>query len=788
MNIKKQHIIAKLKKHKIKLSVFVLVLLYWFFCLPTVLFKDATSTVVESSTGALLGARIADDEQWRFPALDSVPYRFEQSILLFEDEYFYTHLGFNPVAMGKAIYGNITTDKRRGGSTLTQQVIRLSRKNSKRTYIEKGLELVKATRLESQYSKEEILNMYATYAPFGGNVVGLETAAWRYFRLPAHQLSWGQSAALAVLPNNPSMVRPGKNESTLSRKRNQLLEKLWKKGIIDESTYELSLLEELPGKPYPLPQIAPHLTERIRKENKGKRIKTTIQGPIQRELNRLAKEHHVQLRQNEIYNLAILVMDVETKEVVGYVGNAPTTNEHHKDVDIITRPRSTGSVLKPLLYAGMLDAGDILPESLVIDIPTYINGYRPQNFDKEFQGVVPASRALARSLNVPAVRMLRRYGLDKFYGDLQDMKIAHIDKSASYYGLSLILGGAESSLWEVTKTYAGLAHTLNTYTTRSSEYTDTAFQGYSYTINDDNSPLELLSDSPIFDAGAIYNTLETLREVNRPSGEESWQFYEDAQPIAWKTGTSYGFKDAWAVGVTPQYAIGVWVGNADGEGRPGVTGIQAAAPLFFDVLRTLPNEGRWFAKPFDALTEVNVCSKSGAAASVYCPTTKKMLVPEAGIHSEACAYHKQVYVTTSGNYRVNSDCYELDQMKSEVRFVVSPTIAYYYAGKHPDYRELPPLHPDCDILGEQPMSFIYPKKNEDIILPKDFDGKRNDLIIKLTHRNPDTKVFWYLNDRFIGDTETFHELAILPEEGNYIITVVDADGNQLKQQIKVSKA
>lgn len=788
MNIKKQHIITKLKKHKIKLLFFVLVFLYWFLCLPGTLFKDPTSTVMESSEGDLLGARIADDGQWRFPALDSVPYRFEQSLLLFEDEYFYTHPGFNPVSMGKAIYGNLTTDKRRGGSTLTQQVIRLSRKNSQRTYAEKFLELIKATRLEAQYSKDEILAMYATYAPFGGNVVGLETAAWRYFRLPAHQLSWGQSAALAVLPNNPSMVRPGKNEGTLSRKRNQLLEKLLKKGIIDERTYQLSILEELPGKPYALPQIAPHLTERIRKEHKGKRVKTTIQSDVQRELNRLAQEYHVQLQQNEIYNLAIVVMDVTTKEVIGYVGNAPTTSQHQKDVDIVMRPRSTGSVLKPLLYAGMLDAGDILPQSLVIDIPTYINGYQPQNFDKEFQGVVPASNALARSLNVPAVRMLRRYGLDKFYNNLQEMEVGHIDKSANYYGLSLILGGAESSLWEVTKTYAGLAHTLNTYTTTSSEYTKTAFQGYSYMPHASHKDKNLFADPPIFDAGAIYHTLETLREVNRPSGEENWQFYEDAQPIAWKTGTSYGFKDAWAVGVTPQYAIGVWVGNADGEGRPGVTGIQAAAPLFFDVLRVLPNDGAWFAKPFDALTEVVVCSKSGALASVYCPQTKIVLVPDAGIHSVSCSYHKQIYVTASGNYRVTSDCYALDQMTSEVRFVLSPAIAYYYASKHPDYSELPSMHPDCDVLGEQPMSFIYPKMNEDIILPKDFDGKQNDLILKLAHRNPDTKVFWYLNNTFIGDTETFHELAVLPEEGDYIITVVDAEGNQLKQQIKVSKS
>jgi len=788
LNSNKQHIISKVKKHKIKLSVFVLVLLYWLFCLPSILFEDPTSTVIESREGDLLGARIADDGQWRFPALESVPERFSECILLYEDEYFYIHPGFNPIAMGKALYENLTTDKRRGGSTITQQVIRLSRKNNKRTYVEKLVELVKATRLESRFSKAEILNMYATYAPFGGNVVGLETASWRYFGIPASQLSWGQSAALAVLPNNPSVVRPGKNDSTLSRKRNQLLKKLWKNGTIDETTYELSVLETLPGKPYPLPQVAPHLTERIRKEAPGQRVKTTVQNRLQNQLNRLSKEHYMQLQQNEIYNLSIVVIDVQTKEVIGYVGNAPTKGQHHKDVDVVSRPRSTGSVLKPLLYAGMLDDGHILPESLVVDVPTNINGYQPQNFDKEFNGAVPASKALARSLNIPAVRMLRSYGLDKFYGDLHKMEIQHIDKPSSYYGLSLILGGAESSLWEITKTYAGLAHTLQTYTSTSSEYTSDSFQGYSYMKQEVSNKLKLQSDAPVFDAGAIYNTLETLRNVNRPTGEENWQFYEDAQPIAWKTGTSYGFKDAWAVGVTPQYAIGVWVGNADGEGRPGITGIQAAAPLFFDVLRTLPTNGRWFAQPYDALTEVVVCSKSGAKAGIYCPDTKKVSVPDAGIHSVGCDFHQQIYVTNSGEYRVNSDCYELDQMKTEVRFVLPPSVAFYYAGKHPDYHALPPLHPDCDILGEQPMSFIYPKKNQHVILPKDFDEQRNDVIFKLAHRNPDTKVFWYLDEQYVGETKTFHELAILPEEGTYMITAVDADGKELKQQITISKS
>jgi len=761
---------------------------YWLFCLPRPLFKDPHATVVESAEGNLMGARIASDGQWRFPALDSVPFKFERCILLYEDEFFYKHPGFNPVAMSKAIWGNLTTKRRRGGSTLTQQVIRLSRKGQERSYTEKLVELIKATRLEAGYSKDEILNMYATYAPFGGNVVGLETASWRYYGVSSEELSWGQMAALAVLPNNPSMVRPGKNETVFLKKRNALLKKLWKSGQIDEIVYELALLEALPQKPYPLPQLAPHLVETIKKESEGERIKTTIKSSVQQDLNRLAMSHYNNLKQNEIYNLAIIVMDVKEKKVIGYVGNSPTDREHHKDVDIISKSRSTGSTLKPFLYTGMLDEGIILPKTLVADIPTTIGTYRPQNFNNEYEGAVSSDKALARSLNVPAVRMLRSYGLDKFYGNLKKMKLGGINKPSSHYGLAMILGGAESSLFHLTKTYAGMAHTLHTFTSTSSEYNNGAFDGYRFRESvTDSKDIALQGEPPIFSAGAIYNTLETLRKVNRPTSEENWQFYEDAQPIAWKTGTSFGFKDAWAVGVTPEYAIGVWVGNADGEGRPGLTGIQAAAPLFFDVLRSLPSNGKWFDTPYDALTEVTVCKKSGMKTSVYCPETEILLVPTEGEESRVCHYHKQVYVTQSESYRVHSDCYELDKMKRETFFSLPTTMEYYYALKHPDYKEIPPYHPDCNATGELPLTFIYPKDNEAVLLPKDFDENVNDVIFKVAHRTPDTKLFWYLDNKFIGSTEDFHELAIIPETGTYMLTVVDAEGNTLQRSIEVVK-
>jgi|TARA_R110002110_G_scaffold114048_11_gene282750 penicillin-binding protein 1C len=787
MNNKKLNINFRIKKHKFKLGLLFVGFVLWFFCLPSELFKVPTATVVESREGIMLGARIAEDGQWRFPKMDSVPMRFEQSILLFEDEYFYSHPGFNPISIGNALWQNLTTTKRRGGSTLSQQVIRLSRKNKQRNYAEKLIEIVQATRLEVGYSKKEILNFYASYAPFGGNVVGLETASWRYFGLPAEDLSWGQSAALAVLPNAPSLIFPGKNEILLKRKRDRLLLKLFQKKIIDQTTYELSLDEKLPGKPFPLPETASHLTEKIRKEHRGERIQTTIEYSLQKKMNQISKTHYNRLSQNQINNLAALVLDVNTREVLAYIGNAPTTLENNNYVDIISKARSTGSVLKPFLYSAMLDSGELLPNTLVADIPTVINGYSPENFDKQYNGAVPASIALSRSLNIPAVRMLRSYGLERFYNDLQRLNFKNIKRPINYYGLTLILGGAESSLWDITNAYAGMASTLNYFNGSSSEYRTSEFTDPIYVKNEKADLGKVKNTAAVFNAGAIYNTLNALQEVNRPQGEENWNFFSNSQPIAWKTGTSYGFKDAWAVGVTTKYAIGVWVGNADGEGRPGLTGIQAAAPILFDVLDVLP-PSEWFAIPFDEMIETDVCKESGQLAGLFCDDTGFEFIPKNGLKTPACRYHQKVFLNASENKRVNSSCYELSEMTQKSWFALPPVLEYYYAPLHPEYKPLPAFASECLQEGEHKMEFIFPKKNEAILLPKDFDENINDVIFKLAHRSPETTVYWYLNKNYLGSTQTFHEISLAPQPGIYQLTATDQEGNELKQIVEVLRA
>ncbi|MEM7186497.1 MAG: penicillin-binding protein 1C [Bacteroidota bacterium] len=781
------YISRKVKRHKYKLSACFVLFVLWLFCLPKPLFDDPTSTVVESREGRMLGARIAPDGQWRFPRIDSVPYRFERSIVLFEDEYFYQHPGFNPVSMGKAIWQNLTTSKRRGGSTLTQQVIRLARKNKSRTYTEKLVEIGMATRLEAGYSKKEILELYASYAPFGGNVVGLETASWRYFGIPASDLSWGQAAALAVLPNAPSLIFPGKNESILRKKRDRLLQKLRNEGEIDQTTYELALSEPLPGKPFPLPQYAAHFSEKVKKENPGERVTTTIDFRLQHSVNQVVKEHHYLLKQNEINNLAVLLLDVNSREVLAYVGNAPTSSENNNFVDIIPRPRSTGSILKPFLYAAALDGGELLPNTLVTDVPTVINGYSPKNFDNQFYGAVPAGEALSRSLNIPAVRMLRSYGLDRFHRRLQELNFRHIDKSPNHYGLALILGGAESSLWEITSAYAGMASTLNFFNASSSEYRETEFVSPVYRMGETAQLGKIRATPSVINAAAIHETFEALQNVNRPLSEANWQYFSSSKPIAWKTGTSFGYKDAWAIGVTPDYAIGVWVGNADGEGRPGLTGIQAAAPVLFEVLELLPTTD-WFGIPYDEMVAVTTCDRSGHLAGVHCDAVTEDYVPKNGIRTAPCPYHHKVFLTASEAQRVNSSCYPLEDMIQKNWFSLPPISEYYYAAMHPEYQPLPPFKSDCLHEGESLMEFIFPKKNEVVLLPKDFDTSLGEVVLQVAHRNSESTVYWYLDNTFLGITETFHELAIQPLPGTYLLTAVDQEGNEVKRRLEIAPA
>lgn len=773
-----------IKNNKARTIVTVIVLVFYYFCLPKTLFDEPYSTVIESREGELLGARIAKDGQWRFPAQDSVPYKFRQCIIHFEDRHFYSHPGFNPVAIVNAMRQNYNAGRVvRGGSTLTQQVIRLSREGKERSYFEKVIELVLATRLELRHSKDEILGLYAAHAPYGGNVVGLDMAAWRYFGVQPHQLSWAETATLAVLPNAPSLIYPGKNQQTLLDKRNRLLNKLFDAQVIDKTTYELSLQEDLPQKPYSLPQTAPHLLQNIAKTKEGHRIKTTVQHALQERVNQIAARYYQEYRQTEVHNLAILVVDVQTRDIVAYVGNSPTDRQHQKDVDIIPAPRSTGSILKPLLFASMLDAGEILPNTLVADVPTQIAGYSPKNHEMTYDGAVPAQRALSRSLNIPSVLMLKDFGVYKFYEQLQHFKLRDINKHPNHYGLSLILGGAESNLWDLCRTYAGMTSTLNYFTENQAKYRTGEFAELNWDSSFKVDFGKEVFNKPQLGAGSIWLTYNAMKEVNRPQGDEAWRFYDSSLEIAWKTGTSFGGRDAWAIGTNSRHVVGVWVGNASGEGRPSLTGVGSAAPLLFDVFRLLPVT-KWFPMPFNDLEEAEVCAQSGHLAGEHCPVSKQW-IPLKGTKTSVCPYHKLVHLDPTGQFRVNSSCESIDNMIVRSWFVLPPVMEWYYKGLHMDYVTLPPFRSDCLGARTNSMDFIYPKDNGKIYLTKDFNGDIQPVIFKAAHTSADARLFWYLGDKYLGETQTFHEMPVKAPGGTYILTITDEAGNEIRKKVQL---
>lgn len=757
----------------------ILILLPFLFLLvPVVQFNEDNSTTLFDESGQLLGALVSNDGQWRFSKTDSVPQNLKQAVIQFEDRYFFKHPGVNPVSIFKAAWMNLKAGKiLSGGSTITMQVVRLSRKNKARTYTEKCIEIILALRLELAKSKQEILAMYVSNAPYGGNVVGIVAAAWRYFGRSPHYLSWSEVSLLAVLPNAPSLMHPGKNRKLLLAKRNKLLKSLLECHVLDASTYELSLLEEIPHKPVSLPQYAPHLLQEVQQKHRGKGIHSTINLNLQNVVNKKVIAHHNNLTYNNIMNLAAIVIEVESGEIKAYVGNVPgLKQEFSPHVDIIQAPRSSGSTLKPILFAAMLNDGLITPRAIIPDIPTHFKGFTPRNFNLEHEGAVPANEVIVRSLNVPSVLMLKDYGYPAFHRLLIKCGFTSLNRSSDNYGLSLILGGGEVTLFDLVKVYASFAHQL--------AYVNQNLKPIHYAANHHKNRSNKESK---LSSASLYTMVETIKQLNRPDQESGWKYFESNQPIAWKTGTSFGFRDAWAVGMTPKYVVGVWAGNADGTGRAGLTGVKCAAPLMFDIYKFLPEAEQWFSELSLGLEEIEICSESGFRAGLNCTETEHMKVPEKCAFSSVCNYHQIIHLDEDENYRVRSACYSVANIKSVSRFKLPPVMEHYYIQKHPEYKGTPEWHPGCQPEKESPLSFIYPGDDPYLYVPKYFGNQKGSIVFEVVCNTQNQELFWHMDGAYLGKTSFKHQMAINPSLGNHSVTVTDADGNSVNKQFIIKE-
>src|SRR5260221_4234073 len=768
---------------------FILVVGIYYFSLPSVLFEDPYSTVVEDRRENLLSAAIASDGQWRFPEGIKIPDKFRDAVVLFEDRRFFYHPGVDPASLGRAIKQNISSGKIvSGGSTISMQVIRLSRKNKSRTYFEKIIEIILATRLELRYSKEEILALYSSHAPLGGNVVGIEAACWRFFGRDPEQVSWSEAVLLAVLPNHSSLIHLGKNRTKLKEKRDRLLERLKEAGKIDALTLNLAKSEPIPESPLRLPKIAPHLLTRFINEGKAnQKIIHTLDIALQQRTRQIGHDHHQQLRGNQIFNAAAIVVSVKTGNVLAYIGNTESGRENNEQVDVISAPRSTGSILKPFLFAAMLNEGKMLQHTLIPDVPVIINGYSPKNFSKEYDGAVAADQALIRSLNVPAVHELRDYRYEKFYKLLKNVGFTPFKHPADHYGLSLVFGGAEGTLFDITSMYASMARTLENYFDHpgKSKYNKKDFHPARLISRDSTLQTELEENS-FLSASSIYLTFNALLEVYRPGEESGWKYFNNSRRIAWKAGTSFGFRDGWAVGVNHDYAVGVWLGNADGEGRPGLTGTETAAPLMFDIFSSLPGNNTWFSDPKSEMAKISVCRKSGFLATALCETIDTIEVAHAGLQTLPCRYHQRIHLSADQKFRVHSECESISKIQTMSWFVLPPVQEYYFKTRNVSYKPLPPFRGDCENPASVAlMDVIYPKVNSKVYVPRELNGELGQTVFEAVHRNPKDTVYWHIDGDYVGSTNKLHRLALSPRAGNHVLTLVDENGETIKRTFKV---
>lgn len=800
------------------------------------------AVVVYDREGLLLSALPATDGQWRFPAEnpsaaslrksgDRLPggegpllqtagwLRFEKALLAFEDRRFRFHPGIDPPALLRAFRQNRRAGRiRGGGSTLTQQLARMARaarhpgKTYPRSYGNKAAEAFLALSLEAFLTKDEILALYAAHAPFGGNVAGLEAAAWRYFGKPPAEISLSEAALLAVLPNAPALLHPGRNRDKLLRKRNRLLEQLSEQGALDSLELALAKAEEIPPAPRPLPHLAPHLLFRwkardlgvekagVEKTGLGKTglgkagvekvglektsLRSSIDRPLQEGLEALARDYHPLLSANEVEGLAVAVVETTPRGVFlrALVGNAAYPVRRASGyVDASAAPRSTGSILKPFLYALLLDQGSLLPGQWLEDLPTRFGDFRPENADLGYDGYVRADEALLRSLNIPFVRALADFGVEPFQAFLQRAGLRHLFRSPEEYGLSLILGGGEATLLETVTLYAALARggrfaPLSLMADGMPSISGKTADGRPRGTPSDAAPPP---DPVLLSEEAAYLTLETLRRLERPEEEAPLQALAEARPIAWKTGTSFGQRDAWAVGVTPRYTVGVWAGNPGGEGRPGLWGGRAAGPLLFRVFSLLPpsEESPWFPPP-PGLVSFSVCPLTGYRAAPACPAADTVRAPASARLAPLCPFHARMAVDAS-SLRVHAGCEPSQNLRLASYLDLPPAAGSFYAQGHGRHDLAPPWRADCrEEGGTRAIEILYPRNGARLSAMTGLDGRRQKIVFEARHRLPAAGLRWFLNGKDLGRTTDFHTVAVHPERGANRLLVVDEDGDR----------
>ena len=763
-------------------SVLVPLLLFPFanrlFPLPVEKLHPPVSTIVLDRDGEWLRAFIASDESWHIPepSLDEISPKLRTAVLTYEDRWFYRHFGINPFSILQAAIDNIKAGKIvRGGSTITMQVARMMEPKA-RTVPNKLVEMFRALQLEFAYSKDEILTVYFNMAPYGGNIVGSAAASRIYFNKTQNRLSLGEAALLAAIPNSPTYLRPDVYPDNARAARKKVLRQMRKFGRIDLSEMQEAANDSIPTARYPMPFKAPHLARLLAKteSSRGHLIYSTIDSEIQELSARVLREHLAPMRRADISTGAVVVMDTKSREVLAMVGSHDFFDYASEgQVNGAMAPRSPGSALKPFIYGLALERGLITPESLLHDVPVDYAGFSPVNYDGDYRGYVAARDALAHSLNVPAVNLYAQLGNDGIYGFLKRAGVSTLPEPKRHYGLSLILGSCEVTLLELTALYAGLAN-LGEF-------------GQHHLITPNGDALPAPSGKRLLSRGASFILTEMLTEVRRPDLPAAYEASINLPKVAWKTGTSYGHRDAWSVGYTPSYTIGVWVGNFDGHGSPSLAGSEIAAPILFALFNALTNSAthRWYTRPYQVSTR-EVCALSGMPVSGNCPTTKVDDYISNRSTNAPCRVHKQITIDNETGASLCSHCRIGRSYHHAVFEEWHPAVGTWLMKSGYAIQPIPPHNPDCVgvVAGRGPV-IRSPSEDSEYLIRPGVDLEYQKLLLAASVSNRTKQIFWFVNGELIFKGAPGKPVFLTPVAGRHQLTCVDDEGRSSSRTLVI---
>ncbi len=746
---------------------------------PLPLPKDDLARVVLAEDGTPLW-RFADaNGVWRYPVQTSEvsPYYLD-ALLTYEDRWFYQHPGVNPLALARATWQNLTgTRVVSGGSTLSMQVARLLDPHS-RTFHGKLRQLWRTAQLEWHLSKAEILNLYLNRAPFGGTLQGVAAASWAYLGKSPAQLTYAEAALLAVLPQAPSRLRPDRHPQRAQEARDKVLRRLaefqvWPQSAVDEALEEPLLLA-----PRLEPSLAPLLARRLNRPDSPPLIRTTLDATLQRRLEDLLLGWRARLPEHT--SAAILVVEEESMAVRAYLGSVDINDtKRFGHVDMISALRSPGSTLKPFLYGMALDDGLIHSESLLQDVPRRYGDYRPGNFSMGFTGAVPASTALSSSLNLPAVQLLEAYGPKRFAAEMRIGGVPLALPALAEPNLALILGGAGSRLEDLVSGYSAFAR-----------------DGRSATIR--LQPDDTLRERPLLSPGSAWIVRRILSGQARPDRDPRAELVQ--RPVlAWKTGTSYGFRDAWAIGVGPRYLIGVWIGRPDGTPVPGQFGLASAAPLMLQVHDVLTNRDSQRGisapvKPVPANVGVAaICWPLGQPMSRSDPNCRRQRFAWTLDHTTpptlqaldqplSVGLMESVWVNAKG-LRVDAHCPGAEP--KNIALWPAPLEPWLPRAERREAR-IPAADPDCPppaLAASSPLSIVGVREGDQLRLPA---ASQQALRLKISALGGSGRRWWFLNGAPLGDSANQDFInASFERLGRYQLSVLDEAGQTARLEFSV---